>query len=308
MPNNRLTFQKFLLILFCCWGCMGALFARGFSGDAPPQGDSSLPHWQKVDEGLYYGEFAASQKSEIGDSKITIVKIDPRYYDFMLLCASEHREGPRTIRQWARDFNLVAAVNAGMFQEDLLTSVGYMKNFTHLNNSRVSKENAFFVCNPAAGVSSYGGDSLAVDSILKPARIIDRTCEDFETLREQYHTIFQGIRMISCSQENTWSRQPGKWSMAVLGADKDDNILFIFTRSPYAVHDFVNILLALPIDIYNAMYLEGGPEAALYFSADDVEFEQYGRLDAGFSELDSISAAWPIPNVLGVVKKQQKTE
>jgi len=144
---------------------------------------------------------------------------------------------------------------------------------------------------------------LALPHTPDPAQIIDRTCQEFETIRQKYHSMVQSIRMINCRQENVWSQQPKKWSMVVLGADMEDNILFIFTRSPYSVHDFINILLRLPISIYNAMYLEGGPEATLYFSSGDVTFEKFGSFETGLLENGEISAAWPVPNVLGIVKK-----
>lgn len=259
-------------------------------GDSPPLA-AQESSWQAVDEGLFIGEFDSPQKSEVGDSKITIVKIDPDYYEFKLLSASEYNDSSRTVRQWAKEYHLTAAINAGMFQEDLITSVGYMKNFDHTNNPHFNSNNTIFVFNPA-------------DSTVKPAQIVDRTCQDFESLREKYRSMVQSIRMISCRQENVWTKQPKKWSMVVLGADKENNILFIFTRSPYAVHDFINILLSLPISIYNAMYLEGGPEATLYFSANNIEFEKFGSFETGFIENDFISAAWPIPNVLGIVKKK----
>lgn len=295
-------FFKFLLLVFGFAGGMGAVLA----GEALE--DSTSRYWQKVDEGLYYGVFDSPQKSEIGDSKITIIKINPWYYDFKLLSASEFDDSLRTARQWAKKFNLLAVVNAGMFQQDMRTSVGYMKNFDHVNNPRVSKENAFFAFNPVVGLDRPPDDSSEAASMLKPAQIIDRHCQDFEVLRQQYQSIFQSIRMISCTQKNVWSQQPQKWSMVVLGADKSSNILFIFTRSPYSVHDFINILLSLPISIYNAMYLEGGPEATLYFSANGIEFEKNGSYETGFMESNTINTAWPIPNVLGVVKKQRKVE
>lgn len=266
----------FLLIVFPV--CFGFLSAQ----ESP---------WRMADEGLYVGEFDSPQKSEIGDSKITIVKIDPDYYDFKLLSASENNDSSRTVRQWAQKYNLVAAVNAGMYQQDYRTSVGYMRNFDHVNNPSFNNGNTVFVFN-------------ALDSTVKPAQIIDRTCQDFETIRQKYHSMVQSIRMINCRQENVWSQQPKKWSMVVLGADMEDNILFIFSRSPYSVHDFINILLRLPISIYNAMYLEGGPEATLYFSAGDVNFEKTGSFENTFLD----SAAWPVPNVLGIVKKQVKSK
>ena len=72
--------------------------------------------------------------------------------------------------------------------------------------------------------------------------------------------------------------------MAVFGMDKNGDALFIFTEAPYSGHDFINILLFLPISIFNAMYLEGGPEAGLYFSSKGVEFERVGIYETGLQE------------------------
>ncbi|MGA2319063.1 MAG: phosphodiester glycosidase family protein, partial [Thermodesulfobacteriota bacterium] len=80
--------------------------------------------------------------------------------------------------------------------------------------------------------------------------------------------------------------------------------LFIFTESHYSGYDFVNILLSLPISIYNAIYLEGGQEANLFFSANDVEFERIGHSTIP-NENDNIPIAWSIPNVIGIVKKSK---
>jgi hypothetical protein len=108
--------------------------------------------------------------------------------------------------------------------------------------------------------------------------------------------------MISCRQENVWSKQDKTWSMAVFGMDKSGNGLFIFTDSPTSGYDLANILLALPISIYNAMYLEGGQEASLYVSAHGVEFEKIG-FPPSLHEKDNLPVARSIPNVIGIVKK-----
>jgi len=109
--------------------------------------------------------------------------------------------------------------------------------------------------------------------------------------------------MISCRQENVWSKQNKRWSISALGIDKDRNALFIFSESPYSVHDFINFLLSLPISIYNAMYLEGGPEATLYFNKNGIEFEKIGTYIIDSTEEQLHKIARPIPNVIGIIKK-----
>jgi hypothetical protein len=246
--------------------------------------------WKKVDEGLHIGEFTHPEEPKFKDSKITIVKIDPKFYSFKLLCASEHGKVKMSVKKWCQKHNLLSAINAGMYQEDGIRNVGYMKNFSHMNNPRLNPVyKAVLAFNP-------------IESGLPEIQIIDLQFQDLGGLRDKYRTLVQNIRMISCQQVNVWSKQDKAWSMAVFGMDKRGNALFIFTEAHYSGHDFANLLLSLPISIHNAMYLEGGQEASLYFSANDIEFERMGR-PTNLNENDSISVARPIPNVIGIVKK-----
>jgi len=257
---------------------------------SPPSILSKEDSWKKINEGLYVGEFAFPGKSKPNGSGITIVRIDPKGYSFKLLCASEHDKIRLTPKKWCQRHGLIAATNAGMYQEDGIRNVGYMKNFGHVNNPRLNAVyKAVLAFNP-------------IESTLPEVQIIDLKCQDFEKLRLKYQTLVQNIRMISCRQENVWSKQDKMWSMAVFGIDQNGNALFIFTKTACSGYEFANILLSIPISIRNAMYLEGGREASLYFSANDVEFERIG-FPASLNENDQMSVARPVPNVIGIVKK-----
>ncbi len=246
--------------------------------------------WKRVEEGLYLGEFASPETSKTEDSGITVVKIDPRVYSFKLLCASEYGKTKMTAKKWCQEHQLISAINAGMYQEDGIRNVGYMKNFNHINNPRLSPSyKAVLAFNP-------------VEPAFPAIQIIDLTCQDFEALKPKYQTLVQNIRMIGCRQENVWSKQDKMWSMAVFGMDKNGNALFIFARPRYSGHDFANLLLSMPISIYNATYLEGGQQASLYFSAKDVKFERIG-LPTSLDENTTLPVARSIPNVIGIVRK-----
>lgn len=240
------------------------------------------------DKGLEILQFKSPQKSFLGDSKITVVRIDPKYYRFRLLCASEHGKKRRTAKDWGLEFQLVGAINAGMFQQDSITSTGFMKNFSHVNNPKANPEyKSYLVFNPSAPG-------------LPEIQLLDLQCDEVRALRPNYNTIIQNLRMISCQRKNVWSQQRKKFSMASLGIDGKGNILFIFTRSPYSGHDFINILLRLEIDIRRAMYLEGGPEASLWIKTAQKELRLFGSYETGFTEDDNNDSFWPIPNVIGI--------
>ena len=186
------------------------------------------------------------------------------------------------MKEWAEKYNLLAVINAGMYQKDGYTSVGYMRNYAHINNPHINHYQAVLAFNP-------------VDGGLPPVHIIDRECQDFSKLRASYQTLLQGIRMISCEGSNVWKQQAEKWSTAAVGIDKDGNALFIFGETPASVHDLINALLSLPIAIHNAMYLEGGQPAALYVANEGFEIDLRGQND--------LAPAAVVPNVLGIVRK-----
>lgn len=251
-----------------------------------PYSPEARNEWQQIDDGLFLGEFAAQNEPNENRLKITILKVDPDKYQFTLLCASEQENGPLTTKEWARRFDLIIATNAGMYQEDNLTSAGYMKNYSHTNNPGLNRYKAVLAFN-------------RTDPNVPPIQIIDRECQDFDDLKTKYATLFQGIRMISCDGKNVWKQQPDKWRTAAVGIDTSGNALFIFCRTPSSVHDLINALLSLPISIHNAMYLEGGPPASLYlsgtYSDEDVEVDLHGA--------DDFIQPGAVPNVLGVLKK-----
>ena len=262
--------------------CLAVVSSNAISEEGP---------WRKMENGLFLGQFDPLDEHPVKDSKIFVLKIHPRYFSFKLLCASELGKMRLTPKEWCKKYNLVAAINAGMYQQDGLTNVGYMKNYSHLNNPRLNSA--------YKAILAFNRVEVGVPEI----QIIDLTCQDFEALRPKYQTFVQGIRMISCRQENVWSKQDRRWSLAVLGVNKEGHVLFILSEAPYSGYDFNRVLLSLPLSIFNATYLEGGPEAGLYFSAAGMELEKVGIYGADLKGSAVRSSAGPIPNVIGISRK-----
>jgi hypothetical protein len=239
--------------------------------------------WKRIDDGLSLAEFQSQG--------VTVVRVAPTAYSYKLLSASEYNNVRMTAKKWSQAHNLVSATNAGMFLPDGVTNVGYMKNFNHVNSPRLGTSyNAVLAFN-------------RVDATVPEVQIIDLKCQEFGRLKEKYQTFVQGMRMVSCRQENVWEKQDRMWSIAAFGMDKGGNGLFIFGETPYSVHDFTQLLLSLPVLLYNAMYLEGGPEATLYFSAGGVEFEKVGKHQTALSENGFQRMARSLPNVIGIRRK-----
>ena len=276
---------------------LSLFFGSSITGEAQPENTHQEVKkgsgWQQLDKGLELGIFPIPQTAQAAPAHVRVLRIDPNYYRFRLLNVSAIENGlPMTPRQWCRQNKLVAAINPSMFQTDYKTSVSLMRTRNHVNNPRLSKDMTIF----------------AFDKLSKSvpqAKIIDRQCEDYEFWKKKYGTLIQSIRMISCKGHNVWKQQPHRWSTAAIGIDGQDNVLFIHVRSPYRTYDLINALRKLPLDIARAMYTEGGPQAQLYISSGDREYEFVGSNDTGTDVTNEGSISWPLPNVVGISKRSK---
>lgn len=271
--------------------------SAGKSENPSPPSPPSLPPfppattWQELEPGLELAEFAVPQKSESGDSMIRVLRIDPKFFQLRLLNASASPEKKsRSAREWVEYYHLAAAINASMYQTDFRRSVSLMKTRDHVNNSYFSKDKAILAFDPETDA-------------LPPVKLIDLDCDDLSFWRNQYQTLVQSIRMISCQGVNVWHKSSRKWSAAAVGLDKHGKVLFLHVRSPYSTHDLIDVLLGLPLEIDRMMYTEGGAEAQLYVQAKNKVFEFLGGYETGLGNVENTSKGWPIPNVIGVLRK-----
>jgi len=269
----------FLLLLL-------ANYAESTSNTALPE-----PGWQVLEPGLEFGIFQTPDSSE--RATIHVLRIDPNYFEFRLLNASATSpQQLRTAREWCQEYELVAAINASMYQEDYLSSVSLMRTSGHINNPRLSKDKTI----------------LAFDrrtSDVPLLKIIDQQCENFDDWKPHYTTFVQSIRMISCKGQNVWRPHSQKWSIAAIAIDTEGRGLFIHVRIPYSTHDVINILLDLPLRISRAMYAEGGREAQLYIRSGNQEYEFVGSYGPGFGEHADNQHAARLPNVIAIARRKR---
>ena len=276
---------------FCGLAALLLLFGP-FSTSFGYGADESRPRWQSLEPGLDLGEFAAPNASTVGDSHITVVRIDPGRFKLDLLSViGLALPDSLGIDAWTSRYHLAAAINAGMFERDGRTTTGYARiGKTALNPNWKPSYHAFLALDPD-------------DVTLPSATILDPECDDVKRLEAHYRTVVQSLRMVDCKGVNRWAKAQQSWSTAALAIDDAGRVLLIHARSPWPVHDLIENLHALPLGVRRAMYLEGGPEASLSLATSDTSFVQVGSWETGFNENDDNRRPWPLPNIIGVQRK-----
>jgi uncharacterized protein YigE (DUF2233 family) len=265
-----------------------------FLGLAAGEATQMDADWKQLAPGIELRLLDAKQPSHVGDSRIAVVRVDPKSWQLELLGRSETGEtAGRTARVWAQRHDLAVAINAGMFAEDYTTHVGYMESRGHVSSIGI---------NPYKSVAAFDPH----DRENRPAfRIFDLDAPGVtvQTIRQDYASLVQNLRLIKRPGVNRWSQQDEKWSEAALAEDEQGRVLFVFSRSPFSMHDLVLELLSAGIGVVAAQHLEGGRLAQLYLKVGDVELELFEGSGGAFGGDGGNATAWPIPNVLGVRRR-----
>jgi hypothetical protein len=260
------------------------------------QNFSVLPvSWVELEKGLMFCEIEAPEKSIVNDSKLTILKIDPSKFEFNLLTSTEFGKKARPATLWAEEFKMEIIVNAGMYSFTKgQPNKGYLKNYDHVNNPRMNGYyNAMMVLHPK-------------DSTKLPFSIYDITCTSWDSIKTNYYSFCQGMRMLDCNGNPlAWDKNPTQsCSMLLTSTDMEGNIYFIFSRSPYTHQTMIKFLKELPFNLQQTIYLEGGPEASLYINTGKDTISKFGSYISKTWANDDNDHFWEIPNVIGIRKKK----
>jgi len=239
---------------------------------------------------------SAIHPSTTGDSRIAVLRIDPKHWELKAIGIGQTGEHMgHTAKEWCNSHKFAAAINAGMFAGDGKTHLGYSRYLDQVSNKQINHYQSVAAFNPR-------------NAELQSFRIfdLDTSTVTMQSILKDYASAVQNLRLVKRSGLNQWGPQSKKWSEAALGEDSAGRILFIFSRTPFSMHDLNQELLASDIGLVAAQHLEGGPEAQLYVHAGGVEMELYGSFETSFQENDSNAMAWPIPNVLGVEPRTER--
>jgi hypothetical protein len=248
----------------------------------------SFESWKPIYKGVEYGLFRIDPSMSAEKGIIHIVRIDPTKAELKAILASEHDKKMRTASEWCIKSKLVVAINAGMYQTDYLTNVGYLRNGTHVQNKRWT--------NTYKSVLAFGPRKEGIPAAI----MLDLDEPDSKQKLDDYKTVLQNLRLMKGNGINVWSKTDKRWSESAVGIDKDGRILFLFCRSLYNMTDFNEIVKTLPLDIIRLMHMEGGLPASLSIHSAEVNLNLFGNHETAFGSDDTNKEQWPIPNVIGV--------
>jgi hypothetical protein len=279
---------------FLCFSGILLLFsACSYSQQENEKPTPDYSQWVELTKGMEYREIDAPKKSFIGDSKISILRMDPQHFHFDLYTATQYDSVPRDLHTWADTFDLLVAFNAGMYNlARPLQSRAYLKSGAHLNNGKILENfNLMLALGPKP------------NSQRSNIEVLDLTCANWEQEQQNFSGFAQGLRMIDCNgNAMNWQKKVQSCSMLVAAEDQKGWFYLIFTRSPYTHNQMIGFMTEMPYGLHDAIYLEGGPETSLLIDVNGHCIEKVGSWVSTTWERNDNNHFWRLPNIVGVHK------
>jgi hypothetical protein len=208
--------------------------------------------WTELETGLDLARFDSKTRASEAWGDLVVLRVDPEAWDLKIVAAELQKDDSnRNIREWSEDFDLTAAINAGMYQADKKTHVGFCMVDGQVISKYPNKYRSAAVFDP-------------VDEADPEFRIFDLDEVPLEDLKLRYRTVVQNLRLIKRSGKNRWEQSKARWREAALGEDSQGRALLISCRRAWSMHDFNEILLDLPLDLVCAQHLEGSGTARFW--------------------------------------------
>lgn len=278
--------------IFCVFKAWADDASPGLSLEIKPATENSRgvdakgqANWLLLEPGLEYGEFRLNDN----EAKLTALRINPDYFDFVLGCAGLDNSSPKTLESWGKELNLIAAINASMYLPDNRTSTGYMRFGDYLNNGKImDRFGAFFVAGPR-------------ETGLPGADILDRDADNWRDLLDAYDVVVQNYRMINSQRRILWSPGGPLYAISAVARDGAGKILFLHCSTPAEAYGFVQQLLHLPLDIRAIMYVEGGAQAGMLINSATLKRELGAPHPPSLLVTGKLKSA--LPNIIGVRPK-----
>jgi hypothetical protein len=248
--------------------------------------------WTALQEGLAYAAipiFPGQLPVVVEDDKLHVLKVSPSRSRLLVGMAKSTDRRPRTAAEWTRDLKLAAAINLGMYYGDHLTHVGYLRDGLVVQSARwLPRYDSVLVlaAGRAALLDREGGKTPPLDGWTT-------VVQNMRLARSRDGLVFEGV----------WARQEKRWSEAAIATDREGNLLLLFCRAPLSMWELNRLLASLPLGVVRAMHVEGGPEASLSIHTRRLTLDLCGSFETGFFLSDLNKKQWPIPNILGVLRR-----
>ncbi|MCB2192105.1 MAG: phosphodiester glycosidase family protein [Deltaproteobacteria bacterium] len=249
-------------------------------------GDVAGPQWQILAPRLEFALWENLTTSRSGSSRMALLRVDPKLYDFKVLAASKGEDG-QTAGEWREQSKALAVFNAGLYTPEG-RHLGYLLQNGHELSPLVAQQDGLFLAGPR-------------EPDLPQARILDMRYTPFDPRLNPYQQAAQSLMLLDRFGMTRVRRSAKVANRTALAIDDKGRILVVVTEGGHTLWEMAQALKNSGLALREVMTMDGGAESQLAVAVGDFTYEHYGRVSPA-PDLPWVRQA--LPAVLAVFKKK----
>lgn len=248
---------------------------------------ATAPHFRTLHPGLEFATVRGEPFCKRGSAEIAVLRVDPARLRFRVHhYTNEPEEAPLDPFEWQRRTGALAVFNAGQYYPDF-SYMGLLVSDGEIVSGRLHP----------------GYKAALVASMVQGqprARVLDLEREPLDERKPGWREVAQSFMLFDRDGRLRARKSNLIAKRTVVADDRDGRILVITTEGGYTLHELAQLLQRLPLDIGQAMSMDGGGEAELCVSAGGFRYASFGRWHKNGPSPEAEAAMVPLPAAISI--------
>ncbi|HVP15578.1 MAG TPA: phosphodiester glycosidase family protein [Terriglobales bacterium] len=224
-------------------------------------------HWRTLEPGIEFATLRGEPWCRSGSAALAVLRLDPARARIQVRTFSRESEGrPLDILRWLERTHALAVFNAGQYYADY----SYMGLLVSRGEVISSRSHPTF---QAALVSEPRAAGPA-------ARVLDLAREPLDLDSLAWREVAQSFMLFDRDGLLRVRRSELIAARTAVAEDRRDRLVVITSEGGYTLRDFARMLEELPLDLRQAMAMDGGLEAEMVVRAGRFRYASFGAWSA----------------------------
>jgi hypothetical protein len=247
----------------------------------------SGPHWHALRPGMDFATLHGEPWCRHGSAALGVLRLDPARVGIRVRHFTREADGqPLDILTWQKRTGALAVFNAGQYYPDY----SYMGLLASGGRVISSKPHPTFRAALVAGPRSAG----------PRARVLDLARERLDPDSLAWQEVAQSFMLFDRGGTVRVRQSDQIAARTAVAEDRVGRLVVITSEGGYTLWDFARLLKALPLDLAQAMAMDGGLEAEMVVSVGRFRYASFGGWEQGRATTDGPRPLVPLPAVITV--------